>query len=166
MNRPQDIAVYGGYDSSGTVRGGGSELLNKPYDTVVQELMKAFPDLVFGYDLIMDTKSRDRTGFFKCSYSGVLEEGQHKDVGYIASIDDSSQCYIKSSIQNTVEAIDANPFIYELDNYNVTLRDAYKLSPINDGTNLVCGNGTVIKKSDNSIVMSGDILIEYITKPA
>lgn len=158
MNRPQDIAVYGGYDSSGAV--GEGEVLDKPYDTVVQELMKTFPDLIFGYDPIIDGEAV----FFKCSYSGVLEEGQHRDVGYIISRDDASMFNIESAAQDTVEAVDENPFTYETTNYIATLNDAYR-PIISTRYNIVCGNGTVTKKDDDSIVIQGDIMIQWIDGP-
>lgn len=158
MNRPQDIAVYGGYDSSGAV--GEGEVLDKPYDTVVQQLMEAFPNLIFGYDPIMDGNAI----FFKCSYSGVLEEGQYRDVGYIVSTDGSSGCQIDGYTEDAVEAVADNPFIYESENYTVTLNDAY-IPMIGRSYNIVCGNGTVTKKDDDSIVIQGDVMIQYIAKP-
>lgn len=55
MNTFKDIAVWGGFDSSGLNM--GESQIDKPYDIAVNELLERFPDLILGYDSFADMQN-------------------------------------------------------------------------------------------------------------
>lgn len=160
MNTSKDIAVWGGFDSSGLNK--GESQIDKPYDIVVNELLEKFPDLILGYDSFADMPNSGTraTYFYKCAYTGVLEEGQCRAIGYIAEISTLSACMIQYASLDKVTSYAEDPLVYESKNYITTLTEVYYPGRITAGGNTIVGKGNVTRKSDSVVVMEGDIMIQ------
>ena len=160
MNTSKDIAVWGGFDSSGLNK--GESQIDKPYDIVVNELLEKFPDLILGYDSFADMQNSGTraTYFFKCAYTGVLEEGQCRAVGYIVETSNLSACMIQYPSLDKVKSYAEDPLVYETKNYITTLTEVYNPGPLIAGNNTIVGKGKIVSKNDSVVVMEGDIMIQ------